>query len=831
MKKENDYLFNLHLNLKQNWPFLILKCLISVLFCFLNSSIHAQEQSTLKGIVKSEKGEVLNAVTIEVKSSNIIGQTNNNGEYLLKNVPINVSVNFSRIGFKSLSMDLKLLPDRENTLNVVLLTNVQSLNEINITERLNSTNFSLIDPAKFSTFPQSSGNFESFLKTLPGVSGNNELSSQYSVRGGNFDENLIYLNDIEIYRPLLIRSGQQEGLSFVNPALSSNIYFSAGGFEARYGDKLSSVLDIRYDKPDSLSIESQIGLLLNTASLKWPLKNGFLLAGLRHKNNQNLLERQNLEGEYYSQFSDYQLFIKKNINPLFNISFQGLLNKGRVNIEPNRKVTEFGTSDEVLNLFVDYNGKESNSYESINTALTLSYNLTNTTNLKWINSWAIIKEHENSDLLGWYSFLERNSGGINSVFSGKLLGSGTNYNFYDNNLKSSFINSELRLNKQLNKSFFEMGLRLQSDQIQEDLDEKSAVDTTGFSKANSGNWLYRDLISQQNQLKIFRINGFIQNTFAFNPKFSLALGARFNYNNFSNENLISPRFSFLYNPNKNGNLQLKLSAGSYNQSPYYREIKNYNATLNLDAKSQRSFQIISGLDYRFDGLGTRLKFSSELYYKFLRRLTPYKIEDLRLRYLSDQRSKGYALGADFSLTGNFAKDLQSTFRLSILKTEEDIFNDIYFSNNPLANSVGPSPGYLRRPNDQLLNIGMMFQDRLVQNPTYKVHLNLIYSSSLPIGPPGPQRHTERFKIPAYKRVDIGFSKDFADPESRRASAFFINNFQSLSLHVELFNLFNFKNTASYLWLNDKNSNQYAVPNYLTSRMLNFKIICKLKTQQ
>ena len=295
--------------------------------------------------------------------------------------------------------------------------------------------------------------------------------------------------------------------------------------------------------------------------------------------------------------------------------------------------------------------------------------------------------------------------------------------------------------------------------------------------------------------------------------------------------MISPRFSFLYNPNKNGNLQLKLSAGSYNQSPYYREIKNYNATLNLDAKSQRSFQIISGLDYRFDGLGTRLKFSSELYYKFLRRLTPYKIEDLRLRYLSDQRSKGYALGADFSLTGNFAKDLQSTFRLSILKTEEDIFNDIYFSNNPLANSVGLSPGYLRRPNDQLLNIGMMFQDRLVQNPTYKVHLNLIYSSSLPIGPPGPQRHTERFKIPAYKRVDIGFSKDFADPESRRASAFFINNFQSLSLHVELFNLFNFKNTASYLWLNDKNSNQYAVPNYLTSRMLNFKIICKLKTQQ
>lgn len=829
MKKKYFYFLNLHLSNKQS---LTLAMLLFFLVSSLNiNAVHGQELASIKGIISSEMGDPLSAVTIEVKNFNIVGQTNKNGEYQLNKVPINAILNISRIGYKSLSLQLNLMPQRENIINIALVADIQSLDEINITETFNSSNFISIDPVQFSTFPQTSGNFESYLKNLPGVSGNNELSSQYSVRGGNFDENLIYLNDIEIIRPMLIRSGQQEGLSFINPALSSNIYFSAGGFEARYGDKLSSILDVRYDKPDSLSIESQLGLLLNSATLKWPLKNGYILAGFRHKNNRNLLQRLNMDGEFNSQFFDYQILVNKMINQKLNLSFLSLINNGRVNSIPNQKLTEFGTSDDILNLFVDYTGEESNSYKAFNSAFTISYNLSNTFSLKWINSIAAIKEYENSNLLGFYSFIERNSSGLNTVLSGKLLGAGSNFSFYDNYLKSVFFNSEIRLNKQFKKAFYEMGLRVQSDQIFEDLEEINAIDTSGYSLPNTGNWFYNDLISQQNSLLIYRLSGFVQNTMNINPEFKMAIGFRFNYNNFSKENLISPRLSFLYNPKSNENLLFKFSAGKYVQAPFYREIKNYIGTLNADAESQKSYQFILGTDYKFNGLGTRLKLSSEIYYKNLNKITPYKIEDLRLRYLSDQLSRGYALGADFSLSGNFAKDLQSTFRFSIMKTEEDILNDIYFSKNPLANGVGVYPGYLRRPSDQRFNIGMMFQDRLVQNPTYKIHLNLIYSSSLPTGPLGPQRHTDRFNIPSYKRIDIGFSKDFADIESRKGSSFIKKYFQSLSLHAELFNLFNFKNTTSYLWLNDTSSNQYAVPNYLSSRMFNFKLISKLKTKQ
>jgi hypothetical protein len=286
----------------------------------------------------------------------------------------------------------------------------------------------------------------------------------------------------------------------------------------------------------------------------------------------------------------------------------------------------------------------------------------------------------------------------------------------------------------------------------------------------------------------------------------------------------------MFKPGYNEQLLLRFSAGTYNQAPFYREIKNYNGSLNAAARAQKSFHFITGTDYKFKGLGTSLKFSSEIYYKVLSRITPYKIEDLKIRYLSDKTSKGYTAGADLSISGNFAKDLESTFRISIMKTEEDIQDDFYFTKTLSGNQIIIRPGYLKRPTDQLFNIGMMFQDRLIQNPTYKVHLNLIYSSALPIGPPGPTRHTDVFKIPAYKRADIGFSKDLADPEGKKTSIFIKKYFQTLSLHAELFNLLNFKNTTSYLWLNDKMANQYAVPNYLTSRMFNFRVIAKLKSK-
>ena len=795
----------------------------------ISGSLCAQDMGSIKGVITSDKGELLNGVTVQVKNTRLITQTNREGEYSLSKVPFISTLLFSRLGYKDLQLEIGLLADRDNIHNIILKSDIQALDEVHITARFNGSNLKTIDASAFNVYPQTSGSFESFLKNMPGVSGNNELSSQYSVRGGNFDENLIYLNDIEIYRPMQIYAGQQEGLGFINPDLATSTRFSAGGFEARYGDKISSILDVRYGKPDSLSLEAQLGFLSSSAALKVPFKNSYILAGVRNKKNQSLLGTQNLEGDYISGFSDYQFLFRHDLGSKLNLSVFGNYNNGDLNISPNKRLTEFGTSDEVLRLNVNYNGEESSNYETLMSAITVAYNASNSLNFKWISSFTSIDEQEKKDLLGWYAFNEKN-GGLDPKNVGSLLGRGSNHAYRDNFLNTMILNTELRMYKQVRNSFTEMGIRFQSDRIKDRIDEFNGIDTTGYSLRNSGNWNYTEIIKQQHVQEIGRISGFIQNTFNLRPNLTMAAGIRANFNSYSKENLISPRVSLMYSPGYDNNFLLRFSLGAYNQLPFYREIKRYNGSINPNARAQRSYHIIAGTDYEFDGLGTRLKFSSELYYKILSRITPYKIEDLKIRYLSESTAKGYAAGADFSLTGNFAGDLLSTIRLSVMQSKEDIKNDFYQTIDNTGKLTTIYPGYLKRPTDQLFNIGMMFQDRLMQNPTYKVHLNMIYSSSLPVGPPGPNRFTDLFKIPAYKRVDIGFSKDLADPQSRKVPIFVKKYFQSLSLHAEIFNLLNFKNTASYLWLNDKNTNQYAVPNYLTFRNLNFRIIAQLKSK-
>ncbi|HEY1010053.1 MAG TPA: TonB-dependent receptor [Daejeonella sp.] len=789
----------------------------------------AQEFSSIKGTVRSSRGELLSGVTVLATQSRIITQTDDEGAYLINSVPLNITLTFSRLGYKAVTIDLGLLPSRENIQDIILSPEVQSLDEINITEKFSGSNFKLVEPAKFSAYPTVSGSFESLIKNMPGVSANNELSSQYSVRGGNFDENLLYLNDIEIFRPLSISKGQQESLGFINPDMASNVRFSAGGFEARYGDKLSSVLDVRYSRPDSFSAEASAGFLGSSATLKLPFKGSYVLAGVRNKRNQDLLERQNLRGNYKSKFLDYQLLYKQDIGTKFNVSLFGNYNTGELDVVPGERETEFGTSDEVLKLYVNYDGLEATKYKTGVAAITFAYNFSNSSAIKWISSVTGLKESEDTKLLGWYSFDERD-GGLDGGSNPSLLGRGSQYDFTENRVKSVIYNSELRIYKQYKRSFLEMGARFQNDRIRDNINEYVALDSTSFSSPGGGNWIYSDIIDEETDISINRINGFLQNTFSLNPYLTFAAGIRANYNSFTKETLISPRLSFMYYPGNSERFLLRFSGGSYVQPPHYKELRNYDGSLNPRAKSQRSFQLLSGADYKFNGLGTKLKFTSEVYYKFLSRLTPYKTDDLKVRYFSDQESKGYAAGADFSLSGNFARDLESTFRLSYMKTEEDIKDDFYLTGGPGIPGAAVRPGYLKRPTDQRINLGILFQDRLLQNPTYKVHLNLLFASALPTGPAGSQRYQDVFKIPAYKRVDIGFSKDFADQDSRRIPAFIKKYFQSLSAHAEIFNLLNNKNTASYLWLKDARSVQYAVPNYLTFRKFNFRIIAELKSR-
>jgi hypothetical protein len=796
--------------------------LLALLLVLTSQTTFAQDLTSIRGVVRSAKGELLSGVNVQLRDTRVVTQTDNDGAYSFSSVPLNINLTFSRLGYKSQTLDLGLIGSRENVQDVILITEIQSLDEINITEKFSGSNFKVVEPAKYSSYPNTSGSFESLIKNMPGVSVNNELSSQYAVRGGNFDENLLYINDIEIFRPQLISKGQQEGLGAINPELAGNVRFSSGGFEARYGDKLSSVLDVRYAKPDTFSLEAAVGLLGSSVTLKVPFNTSYILAGVRNKNNQDLLERQNLTGKYDADFSDYQFLYKQEISKKLNFSFFGNYNTGALDVSPGERETEFGTSDEVLKLFVNYFGEESTKYKSLLGAVTLGYDFSNTFSAKLTTTMSQIKESENTDLLGWYSFDERD-GGLGPGNSGGLLGRGSQIDYLQNSLKSQIFNTELRVYKQLKKSFLEMGLKFQKDQTDDSINEYTAIDSTGYSLHGGGPYVFSDVINQKNAVSINRFTGFIQNTFTLNPYFTFAAGIRANYNSFTDETLVSPRLSFMYFPGYTDRLTLRFSAGSYAQAPYYRELKNFNGTINPGAKSQRSYQMLTGADYKFNGLGTKLKLTSELYYKFLTRLTPYKIEDLKVRYFSDQQSKGYAAGADFSLSGNFAKDLESSFRVSFMKTEEDIKDDIYFQN-------AVRPGYLRRPSDQRINVGILFQDRLLENPTYKVHLNLFYASSMPTGPSGAQRYMDNFKIATYKRVDIGFSKDFADPDSRKMIPFVKKYFQSLSAHAEIFNLLNIKNTASYLWLNDVNDVQYAVPNYLTFRKFNLRIAAKLKSR-
>ncbi len=804
---------------------LLIKSLLLLILISFTDNLFAQSNITfVNGIVKSETGEILSGVNIRLKSTQNITQTDKNGFYSLRVLSQHVTLIYSRVGYKSLTLELGLLKGQTNKQDVTLIAELRTLDEVKIKGTENKTNSTFINPVKLQSLPSVTGNFESILKTLPGVSTNNELSSQYSVRGGNFDENLVYVNDVEIYRPLLVRNGQQEGLSFINSELAGQVKFSAGGFEARYGDKLSSVLDVKYAKPDTFSLAASAGLLGTSLTIKAPFKNSYILTGIRYKKNQNILNTQEVAGNYQPDFSDYQILYNKDLNHKLSFSIFGDYNLSKFNLIPKSRETIFGTSDEVLRLQVEYEGKEADRYETSMGAFTMVYKPSSTLNFKWINSAFHITEKEDFDIDGQYIFdeLETSLGDLNFGKVRASRGIGSNLDYARNKLQSIIYSTEFRVYKQFSKSYFESGVRLQRDQVKDNLNEFTVIDSAGYTLPNNfGPLLLTDVVNAQNTVNTNRISGFLQNTFNLSFDFTLAVGIRGYYNSYTHETLISPRISLAYQPKTINDLLLRLSTGIYDQQPSYRELRNFDGSLNTNIKSQRSVHFLTGADYSFRGFGTNVKFTSELYYKLLNRLTPYTIENLRIRYFADQQSKGYAAGADFSLSGEFVKDLESSFRLSFMKSEEDIKGDY----DPIKKM---EPGYLKRPTDQLVNFSIFFQDRLLKIPTYKVHLNLLYGTALPTGPPQAQRYQDVFKIPAYRRVDIGFSKDFVDPESKHIPIFLKKYFQSLIAYAEIFNLLDINNTVSYLWIKDVTNHQYAIPNFLTSRQLNVKIIASLR---
>ncbi len=788
---------------------------------YLNT-LGQSNNATLKGVIKDEQGNPVDMVNIALKDYPIGTSSNRKGEFLLR-IPAQkqVIVVFSSIGYSPFLDTLNAGVEENISRKITLKIQNQQLKEVVVSEqRRKGGNVTRIDPKYVDILPDAAtGAVEALIKTLPGVSTNNELSSQYTVRGGNFDENLVYVNDVEVYRPFLIRAGQQEGLSFINSDLVSTIDFSAGGFSAKYGDKMSSVLDIKYRKPSEFRGSGSVSLLGATAHFEDVAMKGRLahISGIRYKTNRYLLGGLDEQGEYDPHFVDFQTYITYQFSEKVDISFLGNVAQNQYKFIPQTRETTFGTWQNPYNTKIYFDGQEIDDFQTYLGAFTINYHPNQNLNLKFIASAYYATEEETYDITGQYYLnqLERNMS--TEAFGDSLLnlGVGTFINHARNYLNATVYNFSHRGAYNSENHLINWGVKFQHEQIDNKLNEWTYRDSTGYSLPYSDTEvkLYR-MLNNQSKISSSRFSGFIQDTYNLpvnSGDLYLTGGVRFNYWDFNSEFLISPRASLSYYPEWENKISFTLSTGFYHQSPFFKELMNTDGSINYQTKAQRSFQVVAGTDYVFTAWDRPFRFTSEAYYKYLYNLIPYQIENVRIRYLPEQEATGYATGIDFKINGEFVSGVQSWASLSFMSTKEDIKNDGH--------------GYIPRPTDQWMNFSLFFQDYLPGNPSWKMQLSGFYGSRLPTGPPNSERYMDVFRMPPYRRIDLGFSKvlvSAANPASQKM----FRNISDMWLSLEVFNLLNIKNTISYFWVSSNYGDQFAVPNYLTNRKLNLKLTVK-----
>ncbi len=726
----------------------------------------------------------------------------------------------SCIGYQTLTSKIKKDTSSRINIDFILQEAVEKLEEVKVNGRFDvSATMQRIDTRTLAKIPNISGNIEDMIKYLPGVASNNELSSQYSVRGGSFDENLVYVNDIEIYRPVLIRSGQEEGLSFINPDMVGSLKFSAGGFDAGYGDKMSSVLDVTYKRPVDNTGSVSASMLGANAYFEGISKDNKFrhITGIRYKTTQYLLLSLDTKGDYKPLFVDAQTYLTYDITPKFEASFIGNFSQNKYQFIPTDRTTDFGTFQEPLQLQVYYEGQEDDLFRNMMGAFTFNYHLKNDLSLKIITSAYNIHESETFDILGQYLInqLDINPGESDSTIN---IGIGSSLNhardYFDADIFSvSHIGT---LNHENNK--LKWGLTYQQEIIQDRLDEWNLIDSAGYAiPYDTGIILLSNACHSNNDFTSHRLMGFAMNTIEFSPgndKLYLTAGFRANYWSLNKQTIFNPRFSITYKPSWKKNLVLYFATGFYNQPPFFKEMINPQGVLNTNLKAQKSIHYVLGSDYIFYVLTKPFKLTTEAYYKSYDNLVPYQIDNVRTIYGGQNLAVGYATGIDFKINGEFVKGTESWFSLSLLHSMEHIKND--------------SIGYFPMPTYQLLNLGMYFQDYLPRYPSYKVFLSIHYGSSLPISIPINPRWDQVYRIlPSYKRVDVGFSKIIKGPDDELPGNFF-KHFKEICLSAEIFNVIGVNNTASYLWVKTVSNNEnipgyFAVPNYLTSRRFNVKL--------
>lgn len=814
----------------------LLSLIASIGFSFFGFS----QTATIKGVILDETNEPI--ANVHIKAGDNGTTTNENGFYELK-IPINtdVIVEFTHLSHKRIVSTFNLKNGQEIEFNPVMNMTIEQIATvvINSNQRQSVEGVTTISPEMIRTIKGAQPGVENILKTLPGVNISNELSTQYSVRGGNFDENLVYVNEIEVYRPFLVRSGQQEGLSFVNTDLVQNVDFSAGGFQAKYGDKLSSVLDITYRNPLKFGMSADLSLLGGSISAEAVSKDSKLsgIIGLRYRDNSLLLNSLETEGIVQPVFADAQTYLTYKVTDKFHVNFLGNISSNTYNFQPQNRQTNFGTLQEPIALLVFYDGQEKDKYQTYFGALKANYFVNDNLTLKLIGSTYHTTEEEYFDIFAQYRLGEVNSN-IGDENLGEVEfseGIGSQLTHARNDLDALITTIEHKGDYQLDDNTFEWSLKYTKEDIRDRLVEWEVIDSAGFSirppifnipnnqpyEPFEGPLTAFQNVRATNYVQIDRFQAFAQwsnRSMLGNSEVFYNFGVRAHHWTVngdglesSSQTVFSPRGQFAIKPDWNKDMLFRIAGGMYYQPPFYRELRDSSGVVRPNVKAQKSIHLVVGNEYSFKMWERPFKLVTEAYYKNMTDVNPYTVENVRIRYRASNNAEAYAYGLDLRLNGEFVPGTESWFSFGYLKTEENI----------------EDRGFIARPTDQRLKFGVLFQDYVPNIPELKMYLNLVYNTGVPGGSPSyadPYNYQNR--LPDYKRADVGFSYVVVDAK-KSYNAKWKSYFKELTVGVEIFNMFDVQNSITNTWVRDVYSKrQYAVPNYLTPRVFNVRVAMK-----
>lgn len=784
---------------------------ILFLFSLLATALGCLAQTfTLRGRVTDGEGNAVEFASVACPSQGRATVTSLHGQYELRLLSADsVVVRFSMLGYRTKTRVLRK-PKGTQTLQITLNEQANTLGEVTVAgQKIQSGQTQDISTKPLRNLPTTTGNaVEELIQSQAGVSTHSELSSQYNVRGGSFDENSVYINSVEVYRPFLVRSGQQEGLSVINPDMVERIGFSTGGFEAKYGDKMSSALDITYRRPKRFEATAAASLLGGSAYVGFSNKRLAWANGLRYKTTRYLLGSLETKGEYKPNFLDYQTYLSYKPNKRWTIDFIGNISDNHYNFNPEDRETKFGTMENVRAFRVYFDGQEKDQFRTFFGTVGITRHWGDSTSVALLGSSFSTSERERYDIQGQYW--------LTQTETSENLGVGTYFEHARNYLKAHVESVKLLLKHTAKQHNVEAGLTWKQEHIEENSVEYEMRDSAGYSVPHTGKDLYMIYsLRARNELNANRLETYVQDTWRFRSAgehtlFTLNYGLRFSHWNFNKESILSPRVSLGITPSFNHNVTLRFATGLYYQSPFFKELRDTStvngitrATLNRKIKSQRSIHFIAGMDYRFNMNNRPFKFTAELYYKLLGNVVPYSINNVKVVYYGSNEASGHAAGLDLKLFGEFVPGTDSWVTLSFMDTKMKL------------NGVK-----VPMPTDQRYALNLFFTDYFPGTTRWKMSLKLAYADGLPFSAPHRQLETNTFRAAAYKRADIGMSYRVLDNERRESKSIFRN----IWLSLDCLNLLGINNVNSYYWVTDVTNQQYAVPNYLTGRQINARLL-------